>query len=127
MSGRQPNLRVLPGGAPAADPDPQVAAANAASRRTREQAFLGHATHRPRGIVGGALAAASSFLLEPAVPEPESFSPTPTGLRPLVAVFGLARGCGVTVVSRALAAELAGRDVEGAAAVHCDARAAGIP
>ena len=50
-------------------------------------------------------------------------------LRPAarVAVFGLARGCGVTVVSRALAAEMAGRDAAGAAAVHCDARAAGIP
>jgi hypothetical protein len=42
-------------------------------------------------------------------------------------VFGLARGCGATVVARALAAELATRDVAGAAAVHCEARAAGIP
>ena len=44
----------------------------------------------------------------------------------MIAVFGLARGCGVTVVARALAAELARRDRGGAAAVHCDARAAGI-
>ncbi len=96
-----PELRVLPGGAEGA--------------------------HRRRGLVAGALAAAGSFLLEPAVPEPDSVSSAPAGVRPVVAVFGLARGCGVTVVSRALAAELAGRDSGGAAAVHCDARAAGIP
>jgi hypothetical protein len=42
-------------------------------------------------------------------------------------VFGLTRGCGATVVARALAAELASRDPVGAAAVHCEARAAGIP
>lgn len=101
MSGGRPQLRVLPGGA-----------------QTSEHS---------RGLVAGALAAAGSWLLEPAAPAPESPRPAPAGLRPVVAVFGLARGCGVTVVSRALAAELARRDVEGAAAVHCDARAAGIP
>jgi hypothetical protein len=81
----------------------------------------------PRGMLAGAVAAVGSFLLEPAEPQPESLSPAPSGLRPVIAVFGLGRGCGVTVVSRALAAELAGRDVDGAAAVHCEARAAGIP
>lgn len=101
MSGRRPELRVLPGGA--------------------------HAGSRPRGFVSGALAVAGSFLLEPAVPRPESPSETPSGVRPVVAVFGLARGCGVTVVSRALAVELASRDAAGTAAVHCDVRAAGIP
>lgn len=101
MSGRRPQLRVLPGGA--------------------------QSGQRPRGFLSGALAAAGSFLLEPAVPQPDVLSPLPSGLRPVVAVFGLARGCGVTVVSRALAAELAGRDAGGAAAVHCDARTAGIP
>jgi hypothetical protein len=101
VSAGRPQLRVLPGGAPAGP--------------------------RPRGFVSGALAAAGSFLLEPAEPRPDTLSPAPSGLRPVVAVFGLARGCGVTVVSRALAAELAGRDAGGAAAVHCDARAAGIP
>lgn len=101
MSGRRPQLRVLPGG--------------------------GHAGSRPRGFVSGALAAAGSFLLEPAAPRPDSPSEAPPGFRPVVAVFGLARGCGVTVVSRALAVELASRDAAGAAAVHCDARAAGIP
>jgi hypothetical protein len=97
----RPRLRLLPGGA---EPD-----------------------GGPRGVVSGALAAASSFLLEPAVPPPASLPPSPGGLRPVVAVFGLARGCGVTVVSRALAAELARRDPEGAAAVHCEVRGAGIP
>jgi hypothetical protein len=101
VSGRRPQLRVLPGGA--------------------------HAGSRPRGFVSGALAAAGSFLLEPAAPRPGSPSEAPPGFRPVVAVFGLARGCGVTVVSRALAVELASRDAAGAAAVHCDARAAGIP
>jgi hypothetical protein len=85
------------------------------------------AAHAPGRLVAGALAAAGSFLLEPAVPQPEPPSWAPSGPRPLVAVFGLARGCGVTVVSRALAAELAGRDPGGVAAVHCDAGAAGIP
>jgi hypothetical protein len=101
MSGNRPHLRVLPGGAQGGP--------------------------RSRGLVSGALAAAGSFLLEPASPRPDSPSESPPGLRPVVAVFGLARGCGVTVVSRALAVELAGRDAAGTAAVHCDARAAGIP
>jgi hypothetical protein len=100
-SGRRPQLRVLPGGAPAGS--------------------------RSRGFVTGALAAAGSFLLEPAVPQPDIPSEAPSVLRPVVAVFGLARGCGVTVVARALAVELATRDAAGTAAVHCDARAAGIP
>jgi hypothetical protein len=102
----RPRLRVLPGGARTAG---------------------GPAGHGPRRFVAGALAAAGSFLLEPAVPQPGSPSDAPIGTRPVIAVFGLARGCGVTVVSRALAAELAGRDAGGAAAVHCEARAAGIP
>ena len=101
MNGERPELRVLPGGAQ-------------------------HGS-RPRAFVSGVLAAAGAFLLEPAVPQPDSTSDAPLGLRPVVAVFGLARGCGVTMVSRALAVELAGRDAAGAAAVHCDTRAAGIP
>jgi hypothetical protein len=100
-SGQRPRLRVLPGGAPGGP--------------------------RARGLLSGALAAAGSFLLEPAVPRADSPSEAPPGLRPVVAVFGLARGCGVTVVSRAIAVELASRDAAGTAAVHCDARAAGIP
>lgn len=80
-----------------------------------------------RGLASGALAAAGSWLLEPAAPPPESPSGSAQRWRPVIAVFGLGRGCGVTVVSRALAAELGSRDSDGAAAVHCECRAAGIP
>jgi hypothetical protein len=97
----RPPLRVLQGGATAAG--------------------------RPRGLVAGVLAAAGSWLLEPASTPPESIVAAPSLPRPVIAVFGLARGCGVTVVSRAVAAELASRDPDGAAAVHCEARASGIP
>lgn len=80
-----------------------------------------------RGGTGAALSAASAWLVEPATPAPQPLGLAPSVPRPVIAVFGLARGCGVTVVARALAAELARRDHAGAAAVHCDARAAGIP
>jgi hypothetical protein len=118
-------LRALPGGAEGGD---QPASGTAwtepwpAGRPLHAVTASGR-----RGLVAGALAAAGSFLIEPAVPPPESVPPSPPGLRPVVAVFGLARGCGVTVVSRALAVELAGRNPEGAAAVHCEVRGAGIP
>ena len=80
----------------------------------------------PRPIAA-ALAAAGAWLLDPAEPaRPETLT-APAALRPVVAVFGLARGCGTTVVARALAAELARRDPVGAAAVHCDEGASGIP
>ena len=82
---------------------------------------------RSRGLVSSGLAAAASWLLEPADPSPGAVIAAPAPPRPVIAVFGLARGCGATVVSRALAAELASRDVDGAAAVHCDARARAIP
>jgi hypothetical protein len=77
--------------------------------------------------VSTALAAAGAWLVEPAEAPCEPLAAAPAPPRPVVAVFGLARGCGVTTVARALAAELARRDGDGAAAVHCDARAAGIP
>ena len=80
-----------------------------------------------RGPLATALGAAGAWLLEPAQPAAEPVVSAPAALRPVVAVFGLSRGCGVTVVARALAAELASRDANGAAAVHCEARAAGIP
>jgi hypothetical protein len=125
----RPWLRALPGGAPVTE---RAAGGGAGSSSPAAERVAGRAPGRSatangRGLVAGALAAAGSWLLEPASPLPESTSPAPSRLRPVVAVFGLARGCGVTVVSRALAAELASRDVEGAAAVHCEARAAGIP
>jgi hypothetical protein len=80
----------------------------------------------PRPIAA-ALAAAGAWLLEPAEPARAETLPAPAALRPVVAVFGLARGCGATVVARALAAELARRDAVGAAAVHCNSKASGIP
>jgi hypothetical protein len=82
---------------------------------------------RARGPLATALATAGAWLLEPARPAPERVVSAPSSMRPVIAVFGLARGCGATVVARALAAELSGRDPSAAAAVHCDARAAGIP
>jgi hypothetical protein len=80
-----------------------------------------------RGPLAAALAAASAWLIEPAEPPRQAVVAAPASMRPVVAVFGLARGCGATVVSRALAAELASRDAAAAAAVHCEARASGIP
>jgi hypothetical protein len=82
---------------------------------------------RRSGFLATALRAAASWLVEPADPRSDDEVAASTGLRPVVAVFGLARGCGATVVARALAAELASRDVAGAAAVHSDTRASGIP
>lgn len=82
---------------------------------------------RGEALLAGVVSAASAWLVEPAGPAPEPYELAPTRPRPVIAVFGLAQGCGVTVVARALAAELARRDRGGAAAVHCDARAAGIP
>jgi hypothetical protein len=74
-----------------------------------------------------ALTAAGAFLIEPAEPAPAEPLTAPATLRPVVAVFGLAGGCGATVVARALAAELARRDALGAAAVGCEAAPTGLP
>ena len=82
---------------------------------------------RRRGLLATAAAAVESFLLEPAEPRIASDPSVPPELRPVICVFGLARGCGSTVVARALAAELATRDPAGAAAVCCEARTAAIP
>jgi hypothetical protein len=83
-----------------------------------------------RGLVASALATAGAWLVEPAPsaePEPEAAVRSPPLPRVVVAVFGLAPGCGATVVARALAAELATRDPSGAAAVACETRTSGIP
>jgi hypothetical protein len=100
---------------------------------------------RPRrGGLQGLVAAVGSFLLDPpdAVEAPSAAGVAdPAGLRgskstgpltvpqrrPVVAVFGLAEGCGCTVVSRALAAGLAARDASGTAAVASESRPAGLP
>jgi hypothetical protein len=79
-----------------------------------------------RGLIGAALARAEHWLIEPAPPALEPVAPSHSLPRPVIAVFGLTRGCGTTVVG-ALAAELGSRDPAGAAAVICEARAAGIP
>jgi hypothetical protein len=83
-----------------------------------------------RGFLSAALSTAGAWLIEPAETTEaaaQTASRTPTAVRAVIAVFGLARGCGATVVARALAAELAARDASGTAAVACDAGAAGIP
>jgi hypothetical protein len=80
-----------------------------------------------RGLLASAAAAIESFFLEPAAPPAASDAAEPLERRPVVSVFGLARGCGATVVARALAAELASRDLCGSAAVFCEARPSGIP
>ncbi len=97
-----------------------------------------------RGKLHALLAAAGSFLLDPPgavdplrqVREPapgvfgDGATPDPPlvqGARPVVAVFGLAGGCGATVVARAVAAELAARDASGTAAVACESRPGGLP
>jgi hypothetical protein len=67
------------------------------------------------------------LFLEPVDPLPASDAGEPLEQRPVVAVFGLARGCGTTVVARAIAAELAVRNSTGAAAVLCEAAPGGIP
>lgn len=82
----------------------------------------------PRGrVLASAAAAVEAFLLEPVASPPAADSAEPREQRPVVSVFGLARGCGVTVVARALAAELALRDPAATAAVCCDAQPGGIP
>jgi hypothetical protein len=81
----------------------------------------------PLGVLAGAAAAVESFFLEPVAPSAASDAVAVLERRPVVTVFGLAKGCGSTVVARALAAELASRDPSGAAAVSCDARVGGIP
>lgn len=108
-----------------------------------------------QGLLAAAAAQIGNFLLEPAEgPRAEPAEPvgargaavaanrgsapvaqresarvplSPPGPRPVVAVFGLARRCGATVVARALAAELAARDPEAVAAVASERRAGGIP
>jgi hypothetical protein len=97
-----------------------------------------------RGRLQALLAAAGSFLLDPpdavGAGEPEdpaepggpraaatAGSLVVPGTRPVIAVFGLAGRCGSTVVSRAVASELASRDAGGTAAVACESRPGGLP
>jgi hypothetical protein len=97
-----------------------------AGRGVSAEAFAGGAG---RGFLASAAAAVEAFFLEDAgtALAPASDSVEPLHRRPVIAVFGLARGCGATVIARALAAELAARDLGGAAALCCDGVPAAIP
>jgi hypothetical protein len=72
---------------------------------------------RRTGLLAAALARAEAWLLEPPLPRAAAPGPPPAAPRPVVAVRGLARGCGASTVARALAASLARRDPTGAAVV----------
>lgn len=75
---------------------------------------------------GGLLGAVADFLVEPVEGEPHGPQlASPIALRRTVAVAGLKPRCGTTVVARALGAELALRDPEGAAVVTATAMPGG--
>lgn len=87
-----------------------------------------HPAGGPPAVAPPPLAAASPPASPPGFLDPTPAAPPQAAaLRPVIAVFGLARRCGGTVVSRALAAELAGRDQAGVAAVASPAAVGGIP
>jgi hypothetical protein len=65
-------------------------------------------------VLAAALARAEAWLLEPPAPY-APLPPVEPPARPVVAVRGLARGCGASTVARALAATLARDDPAGAA------------
>jgi hypothetical protein len=95
--------------------------------RSRHAPAAGDAGPPRRGVLALVAAGIEGFLLEPvapaeAVPEPPAIPP-----RCVVAVYGLAPRCGATVVARALAAELAGRDPAGTAAVASPIAGGAIP
>jgi hypothetical protein len=69
---------------------------------------------RGGGLLAAALARAEALLLDPPSPRAPAPPPVPPP-RPVVAVRGLARGCGTSTVARALAAALARGDPGGAA------------
>lgn len=77
----------------------------------------------------GLLAAVADFLVEPLGSDVPSAAEADLGwtqmARPVVAVAGVAPRCGTTTIARALAAELALRDGEGAAIVSAEAVAGG--
>lgn len=78
--------------------------------------------------MSGLLRSVAGFLVEPvepAVPSEEIDRGWTGTARPAIAVAGLAPRCGTTTVARALAAELALRDPEGAAIVSAEAIAGG--
>lgn len=80
-----------------------------------------------RAALAAMLARAEAWLLKPAEPLSEPVAPPPPVQRPVVAVFGLSARCGATMVARALAAELAGRNGDGAAVVSATVQGGSIP
>jgi len=81
-----------------------------------------------RGLLRLVASGVEGFLLEPAARvEPEVAPPVELPPRPVIAVHGLTRRCGSTMVARALAAELASRDPAGTAAVASAVPSGGIP
>lgn len=81
---------------------------------------------RARSALATALTSAAGWLVEPA----ESPAPPQQPLvheRPVIAVVGLRRRCGVTTVARALGAELAVRDPSSACAVTGDGAGGAVP
>lgn len=81
-----------------------------------------------RGAVASALTAAAGWLVEPAEPVAEdATAPAGPAERPVVAVIGVAPASGATVVARALGAELAARDEDGACAVTAPTAGGSVP
>jgi hypothetical protein len=74
-----------------------------------------------------ALGAVAGWLLEPAEPRARPADAPALRQRPVVAVAGLHRRCGVTTVARALGAELALRDPASACAVTSGPGGGGLP
>ena len=121
VSGGEVRVRAAPAGAPAR--------ARGRARGVRERGGGGAVTARgepsrraasrgrrspPRVASSRAAAAVESFFLEPAAPRARvGRRPSRSSCGRSICVFGLARGCGATVVARALAAELALRDPAG--------------
>jgi hypothetical protein len=130
----RPVLRVISGGGVgpggASRQDLAVDSAGESQARQRRSPVGAARARKGRGLLGSAVSSAGAWLIEPidgAEPAAETAVREPTVPRVVIAVFGLARGSGATVVARALAAELARRDASGTAAVACEARQSGIP
>lgn len=89
-------------------------------------------TLRSRRLAASALAAAADWLVEPAeAVEGAASGLAPPRARSVIVVVGLSVRCGATTVARALGAQLASRDPDGACAVTsaipCGAMPLGLP
>ena len=79
---------------------------------------------RGGSFVAAVAARAEAWLLDPAPPRPARIE-RDVPPRPVVAVVGLGPRCGTTTIARALAVELARRDVSGAAIVSASSLPSG--